>query len=112
MSKESNTWAMILHLSLLAGFIIPLGGLIVPIVIWQLKKDEFPSIDAHGKMAVNFIISMAIYTVIALILTFVLIGIFLLMLLAVVGVVLPIIAGIKANSGEVWDYPGMIKFFK
>ena len=39
--KDFRMWAMILHFSLLAGFVIPLGGLIAPIIIWQIKKEEF-----------------------------------------------------------------------
>jgi len=36
--KATNQWAMFLHFSILAGWIIPIGGLIVPILLWQLKK--------------------------------------------------------------------------
>jgi uncharacterized Tic20 family protein len=35
--------------SLLAGFLIPLARLVVPILIWQLKKDDLPRLDAHGR---------------------------------------------------------------
>lgn len=108
--KQTRTWSMLLHLSLLANAIAPLAGVIAPIIIWQVKKDELPGIDAHGKMAMNFIITMFIYTVIAGILVFVVIGVFLLMALALIGIVLPIIAAIKANEGEVWEYPLVFKF--
>jgi hypothetical protein len=36
------------------------GSLIAPIIIWQLKKNEFPELDAHGKVVVNWIISVLI----------------------------------------------------
>jgi uncharacterized Tic20 family protein len=110
MDKETRTWAMLLHLSLLAGYVIPLAGLVAPIIIWQIKKDELPGIDAHGKMALNFIISMFLYSLIAFVLTFVVIGVFLFFVLAAAGVIMPIIAGIKANNGELWNYPLVIKF--
>ena len=45
--KEARMWATLLHLSLLAGLIIPFGGLVVPVVIYMIKKDEFPSLAAH-----------------------------------------------------------------
>lgn len=45
--KEARMWATLLHLSLLAGLLIPMGGLVVPVVIYILKKDEFPSLNAH-----------------------------------------------------------------
>ncbi len=108
MDKETRLWAMILHLSVLAGYAVPFAGLVAPIVIWQIKKEELPAIDAHGRMVANFLISMFIYGVIAGLLLFVLIGFPLLIALSVIGVVFPIIGGIKANNGELWKYPGIL----
>ena len=109
---NARQWAMILHLSLLAGCVIPLAGLVAPIIIWQLKKEEFPEIDAHGKVVVNWIISSLIYAVVSGILVFVLVGFFLLLVLAVLSVIFPIIGGIKANDGQLWKYPLSIPFLK
>ena len=36
--KETRQWAFALHLSVLAGFVVPLAGLIVPILIWQAEE--------------------------------------------------------------------------
>jgi uncharacterized protein len=108
--RQTRLWAMILHLSLLAGYVVPLGGLVVPIVIWQLKKNELPGIDAHGKVVANWIISLLIYGIVSGILWVVLIGIPLLITLAILHVVFPIIGGVKANNGEVWRYPLSISF--
>lgn len=110
--RKTRQMAMFLHLSMLAGFIIPFAGLLVPILIWQMKRDELPLIDAHGKNAVNWIISGLIYTVICLVLSFLLIGIPLSIALGVVSIVFPIMAAIKGNNGEVWTYPLAISFFK
>ena len=110
--QETRQWAMFLHLSLLLGFVVPLGGLIAPILIWQLKKKELPGIDAHGKVVVNWLICAVIYSAISFVLVFVVIGIFLFIALGVVAVVFPIIGGIKANSGELWKYPLTFEFLK
>lgn len=107
-SETERQWAMFLHFSLLAGFVIPFGGLIIPILIWQLKKAEFPSIDAHGKVVANWIISAGIYGFVFFLLSFILIGVPLLIALGVCSVVFAIIGGIKANSGELWRYPGSL----
>lgn len=103
---------MLLHLSVFLGYVIPFGGLIAPILIWQLKKEQFPDLDQHGKMVVNFIISMLIYSAIAFILTFVVIGIFVGIALMVIGVAYPIIGAIKANNGEFWKYPLILQLLK
>ena len=69
--RETNQWAMFLHFSILAGWIIPLGGLIVPILIWQLKKDELPGIVPHAHVVINWIITSLVYALICFVLTFV-----------------------------------------
>lgn len=111
-AKETKTWGMFLHLSMLANFLIPFGGVIAPIVIWQIKKSDLPGIDAHGKNAVNWIISTVIYGLICLVLTFVIIGIPLMIVLGALCIIFPIIAGVKANNGDAWKYPMSIEFLK
>lgn len=101
---------MILHLSQFAGFVVPVAGLVVPIVIWQIKKEEFPELDAHGRVVANWIITELILGVISFILVFVVVGIFLLIALSVVGIAFPIIGGLKANEGKLWNYPLSFKF--
>ncbi len=109
--KQTRFWAMLLHFSVFLGYVLPIAGLIAPILIWQIKKDQLPGIDVHGKNVVNFLLSFLIYSVIALALCFILVGFLLLPVLAVAGIICPIIGGIKANDGEAWTYPMTIKFF-
>ncbi len=109
---NERTWCMLIHFSVFAGYLAPVAGLIVPIVLWQIKKNEIPAADAHGKMVVNFIFSALLYGLICFALTFVLIGIPLLFLLSIACIILPIIGGIKANAGELWQYPLVINFIK
>ena len=111
--RETRQWAMFIHFSILAGWVIPLGGLIVPILLWQLKKDELPGIVPHAHVVLNWIITSLVYAIICFILTFILIGILGFIALAIVTIVFSVIGGIKANDGEVWEYPGtFIKVFK
>lgn len=108
--RQTNLWAMLLHLSQFASCIAPPSGLIAPIVIWQIKKNELPEIDRHGRMVTNWIVSMLVYFVISAVLCLVLVGFLLLAVLAVMAVVYPIVGGIKANNGEFWRYPLTIAF--
>ena len=109
--RDARMWAMLLHLSLFAGYLVPFAGLIAPIVIWQVQKDSMPEIDAHGKVVANWIISHIIYFAISILLVFVVIGIPLVIVLSVLMIVFPIVGCIKASNGEVWSYPMSIKFF-
>ena len=108
--RRVRQWAMFLHLSVLAGFVVPLAGLIVPIVIWQVKKTELPELDIHGKIVLNWIISLVIYAAVSAVLIMVIVGIPLLVALGVLTVIFPIIGGIKASNGEIWRYPLSISF--
>ena len=110
--KDANQWSMFLHFSMLAGFIVPFAGLIVPIVLWQMKKEEYPIVDVHGKVVVNWLISSFLYGVVCFILSFIVIGLFLFPVLIVICVIFPIIGGIKANDGVVWEYPMSLKLIK
>jgi len=110
--SESRHWAMAMHFSILAGFAVPLAGLLVPILIWQMKKDELPWLDIHGKHIANWIISKIVYVFACILLSIVIIGIPLLIALGICMVVFPIIGGIKASNGVVWRYPMSISFFK
>jgi len=111
---DGKQWALLLHLSQLAGFIVPGLGLAAPIVIWQIKKDQFPELDPHGKMVTNWIISLVIYCVAASLLSVVTCGFgaVLFIPVAVVAIVFPIIGGLKARDGVLWKYPITIKFIK
>jgi uncharacterized protein len=111
--KQTRTWAMLLHLSQLLGIVVvPGAGLIAPVLIWQLKKNDLPGIDEHGKIVVNWIISELIYGIVCGLLFIAVIGIPMAIALGVLAIVFPIMGGIKANNGEVWKYPLSISFLK
>ena len=112
-AKDEQNWAMICHLSALAGFIIPFGNVIGPLVVWQMKKDTMPLVDQHGKEALNFQITVAIAAIISLVLMLVIIGVFLLMIVALGGLVMTILAGIKVANGELdYKYPFALRLIK
>jgi uncharacterized protein len=110
--SPDRTWDMLCHLSALAGYVIPFGNIIAPLIIWQIKKTELPSVDVHGKEAVNFQISVLIYTFVSIFLTFIVIGIPLLVATVIGNLVLIVIASLKANNGETFRYPLTIRFIK
>ena len=70
-NKDERMWAMLCHLSALAGFVVPFGSIIGPLIVWLIKRDEMPVVDVHGKKALNFQITMAIAYVVCFVLMFV-----------------------------------------
>jgi len=111
-SNDVRMWAMFCHLSALAGYLIPFGNVIGPLVIWQIKKSEIPLVDDQGKEALNFQITVAIAAVVCFILMFVVVGVFLLMALGIANLVFIIIAGLRANQGESYRYPFSLRLIK
>jgi uncharacterized Tic20 family protein len=111
-NRDARMWAMFCHLAGLAGFlpVAPvLGNIIAPLVIWQIKKDDFAFVDEQGKEAVNFQISILLY---AILLCFTCVGIALLPAVCIFDVVFLLIAAVKANNGEHYRYPLTIRFIK
>ena len=117
---DAVTMSTLCHLSTLASFIVPLGNILGPLVVWLLRKDQLPQVDLHGKAALNFNISITIYGVIgiaiSLALMLVLIG-FLLIFVVFAAIfvwwmVATVVAAVKAGSGEFWEYPLSIRFLR
>lgn len=111
-TSEEKQMGMFLHLSGLAFALIWPLGVIAPIILWQTQKDKMPALDSHGKMVTNWMISCSIYFIVSFVLMFVLIGFLTIFVVWLLAIVFPIIAGIKANNGELWSYPLTIKFLK
>ncbi|WP_205342886.1 DUF4870 domain-containing protein [Denitrificimonas caeni] len=112
LSAEAKQWAMLTHLAAFAAFLIPFGNIIGPLLVWQLKKDLGPFVEQNGKEAVNFQITVAIVSLVCIMLIFVVIGALLLPVLGLVWLILTIIAGVKANDGVAYRYPLTIRFLK
>ena len=117
---ELNQYCMLMHLSQFSGFFIPFGGIVIPIVMWYVNKDEYVEVDQHGKRIMNWIISSLIYTLIALSIflfsiatesfVFISIGILLLVALVACSIVFIILGSTSSFKGEIYNYPMSINF--
>jgi uncharacterized protein len=110
--SDERMWGMLCHLSTFAGYLVPFGNILGPLVVWLVKKDEYAFVDDQGKEALNFQISITIYSLVSGILILALIGIPLLIAVIIFSVVMTVIAAIKANEGEYYRYPLTIRFVK
>jgi len=110
--NNERQYAMFIHFSQFTGLIVPLLGWILPLILWQTKKNTSAYIDNHGKIVMNWIISSIIYAIVCGILSLLVIGLFLLIALGICSLVFIIIGAIKANNGETWPYPLSIPFIK
>lgn len=108
--KTERTLGMVCHLlGLLAC--IPFN-IVAPLVLWLIKKDEYPFVNDQGKEAVNFQITMAIAAIASVILSFLGVGVFVGLAIFAVDVIFVIIATIKASNGEAYRYPLCLRLIK
>ncbi len=107
---EPKVFGMVMHLSQFASFIIPLSGLVLPIVMWATEKENSKEVDIHGRIIINFMISFIIYTIISLFLCLIVIGFAFLIALLIMSIVFTILGAVKANEGKIWVYPLSIRF--
>ena len=63
-NNHQKNIATFIHLSTFSRFVIPFGNFIGPLVLWSVNKDKSEFIDAHGKQAINFQISILLYALI------------------------------------------------
>lgn len=120
LSSDERMWACLGHLSALSGILTSfIGNIVGPLIVWQVKKDTMPFAADQAKEALNFNISWFIWGAVlfsvAIALMLVVIGFFLVPLLAVypiVWIVFSIIGGLKANEGKAYRYPLTIRFVR
>ena len=108
-----RTWCAFCHASALLGVILHFPGhLLGPLIVWLAKRDDSPEIDAHGKEALNFQISMLIYNIVAAVFCLILIGFVFLAILWVLNAIFVIIAAVQASDGKFYRYPMTIRFIQ
>lgn len=102
-SSEERTWAMVCHLSgVLTSTILPI---VLPLVVYLVKKDESEFVGDQAKEALNFQITVILAGLAAAALTCVVIGFVILPVVIVGALILSIVAAIKSYEGENYRYP-------
>ena len=120
-TPAERTYAMWMHLSLLGFFIAPFVIIILPIILWLMKKDKSPFIDDHGKETINFHITLILYSLLlwipATIVGLMLCGVGIVVTVPaavllpwVLGAIGVVQASIAAKHGEYYRYPMTMRF--
>ncbi len=110
-SDEERNWAVFCHLGGFAFYLLgfALGHILVPLALWLLKREQSAYVDEHGREALNFQISVTLYAIAVGALSFVLVGLLLIPVLAGFHIVLMIVASVRASQGEPYRYPLTIR---
>lgn len=100
-------WGAAMHLAPLmavpvAGTGIGLVAVILPLILWLVRRDESVFHDDHGREVINFCLSFLIWNVLLMV---TLVGIMLIPLLWLVALVNLIRGAVAAGQGEYFRYP-------
>ncbi|MFG0305084.1 MAG: DUF4870 domain-containing protein [Phycisphaerales bacterium JB040] len=112
-TDDQRTYSLLMHLGIIGFSVIGPLSVLIPIIMWQIKKGDSPFIDDHGREAVNFQISILIYSVIGVVVSIVTFGLGAILVVpgltvfAIVGMVLAMVA---SNRGEYFRYPMTLRF--
>ena len=109
-AQDERTWSIIAHLSVLLGLVglMPFGALLV----WLIYKDRSQKVRFHALQAlwyqIAWILILVAYTLVSLVLSLVIIGIFMFFLLPILALV-PLVHGCYAayqvSKGVEYRYP-------
>ncbi|HWS79857.1 MAG TPA: DUF4870 domain-containing protein [Rubrobacter sp.] len=109
-AQDERTWSIIAHLSVLLGLVglMPFGALLV----WLIYKDRSQKVRFHALQAlwyqIAWILILVVYTLVSLVLSLVIIGIFMFFLLPILALV-PLVHGCYAayqvSKGVEYRYP-------
>ncbi len=64
LTKHERNLAAAIHASTFSKFFIPFANFIIPLVLWMANKREYPLVDYSGKQALNFQISLLLYSIV------------------------------------------------
>ncbi len=64
-TKHERNLSAIIHASMFSKYFIPFGNFILPLILWTANKKQHEFVDYNGKQALNFQISMLLYSIVA-----------------------------------------------
>lgn len=114
LKAEEKQLAMMCHMAALPGMLLcgltPVG----PAVAWQMKRQVSPFVDEAGKEALNFQLNIFVLLVATAFIATITTGVLLVLPVAVAiyGGVMAVIAGMRANEGKQYRYPGTVRVIK
>lgn len=67
--KHERNLAAIIHASTFSKYLFPFGNIIVPLILWVANKKNHEFVAQQGKQALNFQMSIMVYSLFLIILT-------------------------------------------
>ena len=103
-SGEDRNWALAAHIGSIVTAWLALG-LLAPLIVLLVRGGESPFVRRHAVESLNFQINALAYSVVFILLFFVLIGFVLLPLYGLFYVICVVLGTVRASGGEEFHYP-------
>lgn len=112
--NDDKTWILVAHFGGAAGAFLGGGcsGWIAPLVALLAKGNQSPVVRAEAVKALNFQILWSIIAIVGWVLTCIVIGFFVGIAAWAIATIIGIIAGVKANNNEPYNYPMTVSLIK
>jgi uncharacterized Tic20 family protein len=110
-SNDDKTWVLIAHFGGAVGMLTGFLGFVAPLIAYAVKGQQSPTVRAHAVAALNFQILWSAIGFVGIVLSCVTFGLITLAA-AIVGIIFGVIAGIKANEGQLYQYPMSLSVVK
>ena len=113
MNLTERQWGALTHASALLGILLPMALVLGPMIIWMIKRNESPFLDAQGKEAVNFQLTILVTSFIFILLAGIT-KVFFAISAAVlaVGMIFAAVAALNIYKGKDYHYPFAIRLIK
>ncbi len=110
-SSEDKVLAIACHLSFLIG---GLGFLILPLVIYLVKRETSVFVSFHAREALNFHLSLLLYSICTIPLFFLLACFFIILIpiyaaIGIFALICAILAAVRASESVYYQYPLSIR---
>lgn len=107
---SEQTFCILMHLGIFAGWLIPLVGWVLPFAMWLTEKDKSARIDKHGKIVANWLIT---YFIFGFVLVFIpILGWIAAIIMGICNLIFAIMGAVKASEGGCYEYPLSLKLIK
>jgi uncharacterized Tic20 family protein len=97
---NDKIWTILCHLSFFVGL-----PFLLPLVVYLAMRNESAYVGENAREALNFHISLLIYSLCCVPLVFIVIGIPILVVMGIASLVLAVVAAVKASDGLCYRYP-------
>jgi uncharacterized Tic20 family protein len=111
-TQQETNLALAVHLSFLGSVFVPFMGLIGPLVMWQVYKNQSAYVTQHAIEALNANITLMLAGMLCGVLCFVLIGFLFLPVLLVGAIVFFVKGALAASQGKSFSYPWIVRFIR